>query len=76
MDKEYPSGQAPEPLETLASQTREADGIVVVSAEYNHSIPALHPVPKVQDVFETDRTPKDPATNDRVARFLTEPDLP
>jgi NAD(P)H-dependent FMN reductase len=123
MYKEYSQGQAPEPLETLASQIRNADGIVVVSAEYNHtippalsnlldhfleeffwkpsaiacysagpfggvraamqlramlgelgmpSIPSLYPVPKVQDVFELDGTPKDPATNGRVAKFLGE----
>lgn len=39
MYKEYPKGQAPEVLETLAAQIREADAIVIVSGEYNHSIP-------------------------------------
>ena len=39
MYKEYPKGQAPEALETLAGQIRKADAIIVVSAEYNHSIP-------------------------------------
>jgi NAD(P)H-dependent FMN reductase len=39
MYKEHPNGQAPEPLERLAGQIRAADGVVVVSAEYNHSIP-------------------------------------
>ena len=39
MYKEYPKGEAPEVLERLAGQIRAADGIVVVSAEYNHSIP-------------------------------------
>ena len=39
MYKEYPKGEAPEPLETLAALFRSVDGIVVVSAEYNHSIP-------------------------------------
>jgi len=39
MYKEYPKGQAPETLERLAGQIRASDGIVVVSAEYNHSIP-------------------------------------
>jgi NAD(P)H-dependent FMN reductase len=39
MYKEYPKGEAPEVLERLAGQIRSADGIVVVSAEYNHSIP-------------------------------------
>jgi NAD(P)H-dependent FMN reductase len=39
MYKEYPSGQAPEALEHLAGILRSADAFVVVSAEYNHSIP-------------------------------------
>ena len=39
MYKEYPKGEAPEVLERLAGQIRAADGLVVVSAEYNHSIP-------------------------------------
>ncbi len=39
MYKEYPRGEAPEALETLAALYRRADAFVVVSAEYNHSIP-------------------------------------
>ena len=39
MYKEYPQGQAPELLERLAAIIRTADAYVVVSAEYNHSIP-------------------------------------
>lgn len=39
MYKEYPQGEAPEPLERLATLFRGADAFVVVSAEYNHSIP-------------------------------------
>jgi NAD(P)H-dependent FMN reductase len=39
MYKEYPKGQAPEKLERLAALYRAADGFVVVSGEYNHSIP-------------------------------------
>jgi len=39
MFKEYPKGQAPEPLESLARLYRSADAFVVVSGEYNHSIP-------------------------------------
>jgi NAD(P)H-dependent FMN reductase len=39
MFKEYPKGQAPEPLESLAALYRSADAFVVVSGEYNHSIP-------------------------------------
>ena len=39
MYKEYPKGQAPEVLERLAALIVPADGVVVVSGEYNHSIP-------------------------------------
>jgi hypothetical protein len=39
MYKEHPKGAAPEPLETLAGQIRAADGVVVVTGEYNHSAP-------------------------------------
>ncbi len=39
MYKEYPAGQAPAPLEQLAGWIKEADGFIVCSAEYNHSIP-------------------------------------
>lgn len=39
MYKEYPKGQAPEPLERLATRYRASDGFVVVCGEYNHSIP-------------------------------------
>jgi NAD(P)H-dependent FMN reductase len=39
MYKEYPKGQAPEMLERLAALIVPAEGVVVVSGEYNHSIP-------------------------------------
>ncbi len=39
MYKEYPKGQAPDVLERLAEIVRGADAYVIVSAEYNHSIP-------------------------------------
>lgn len=39
MYKEYERGAAPEPLERLAALYRAVDGFVVVSGEYNHSIP-------------------------------------
>lgn len=39
MYKEYPKGEAPAPLERLAELYRRSDAFVVVSAEYNHSIP-------------------------------------
>ena len=40
MYKEYPRGQAPEKLERLADLYRRADGFMIVSAEYNQSVPA------------------------------------
>jgi NAD(P)H-dependent FMN reductase len=39
MYKEYSKGDAPEALERLAGLIKSADGFVVVSGEYNHSIP-------------------------------------
>jgi NAD(P)H-dependent FMN reductase len=39
MYKEYARGEAPETLEQLATLYRAADAFVVVSGEYNHSIP-------------------------------------
>lgn len=39
MYKEHPKGQAPKVLEDLATVYLRADAFVVVSAEYNHSIP-------------------------------------
>jgi NAD(P)H-dependent FMN reductase len=39
MYKEYPKGQAPVVLEELATLYRRADGFVIVTAEYNHSVP-------------------------------------
>ena len=39
MYKEYPAGEAPENLERLARQIRQADAFIIVSGEYNHSIP-------------------------------------
>jgi NAD(P)H-dependent FMN reductase len=39
MYKEHPKGEAPEKLEALATLFRGADGFVIVSGEYNHSIP-------------------------------------
>jgi NAD(P)H-dependent FMN reductase len=39
MFKEYPAGEAPEPLAALAELYRSVDGFVIVSGEYNHSVP-------------------------------------
>ena len=35
----YPKGEAPEVLETLATLYRAADAFVIVTGEYNHSVP-------------------------------------
>ena len=40
MYKEYDEGKAPELLEKLAQILKKADGYIIVSAEYNHSVPA------------------------------------
>jgi NAD(P)H-dependent FMN reductase len=39
MYKEYPKGGAPEVLERLATLYRAADAFVIVTGEYNHSVP-------------------------------------
>jgi NAD(P)H-dependent FMN reductase len=39
MYKEYPKGTAPEQLETLATAYRATDAFVVVTGEYNHTMP-------------------------------------
>ena len=39
MYKEYPPGEAPEVLQRLAGQIKAADAFIIVSGEYNHSIP-------------------------------------
>lgn len=39
MYKEYEPGQAPETLERLAARIKTADAFIIVSGEYNHSIP-------------------------------------
>jgi len=38
MYKEYPAGEAPEPLQRLAGKIRNADGFVFVTGEYNWGI--------------------------------------
>lgn len=40
MYKEFAQGEAPATMEAIAGTLRDADGFVVVSGEYNHSIPA------------------------------------
>lgn len=39
MYKEFDEGTAPEPMEAIANHFRESDGFLVVTGEYNHSIP-------------------------------------
>lgn len=39
MYKEYSEGQAPDYLEKIATMLKEADGFIIVTGEYNHSIP-------------------------------------
>jgi NAD(P)H-dependent FMN reductase len=40
MYKEYKPGEAPAAMEAVAVIFREADGFIIVSGEYNHSVPA------------------------------------
>lgn len=40
MYKEYESGTAPEPMEKIHQILKKSEGFVIVSGEYNHSIPA------------------------------------
>ncbi len=39
MHKEYPKGKAPENMEKIHDILENSDGFVIVSGEYNHSIP-------------------------------------
>lgn len=39
MYKEYAPGTAPEPMEDLATKFTASDGFLIVTGEYNHSIP-------------------------------------
>jgi NAD(P)H-dependent FMN reductase len=52
MYKEYEQGQAPAEMERVAETLRTADGFVVVSAEYNHSIPAA--LKNLLDYFQSE----------------------
>lgn len=40
MYKEFDKGEAPETMENIAEIFRNADGFIIVSGEYNHSVPA------------------------------------
>jgi len=52
MYKEYEKGKAPENLEKLAEIMRTADAYVIVSAEYNHSVPAA--LKNILDYFQSE----------------------
>jgi len=39
MYKEFPEGQAPVKMEAIAKILNQADGFLIISGEYNHSIP-------------------------------------
>ncbi len=39
MYKEYDKGTAPENMEAIAQHLRDSDGFIIVTGEYNHSIP-------------------------------------
>ncbi len=41
MHKEYEKGKAPETMEKLHKILNKADSFVILSAEYNHSVPAI-----------------------------------
>jgi NAD(P)H-dependent FMN reductase len=123
MYKEYAPGTAPAILQRMADLIVPADAYVVVSGEYNHSvppalanlmdhfleeyfrkpsaivsysagsfggvraavvlrsmlaemgmssIPSMLPIPKVQDAFDDDGTPRDPSLPGRAASFFEE----
>jgi NAD(P)H-dependent FMN reductase len=40
MYKEYAEGEAPEAMHKIAEILNAADGFIIISAEYNHSVPA------------------------------------
>lgn len=39
MFKEYETGQAPKNMQTIANALNDSDGFIIVTGEYNHSIP-------------------------------------
>lgn len=52
MYKEYKNGEAPEVMENLAEKFRKSDGFIIVTGEYNHSIPPA--LTNLLDHFQTE----------------------
>lgn len=52
MYKEYEQGTAPENMEKLAQNFRDSDGFLIVTGEYNHSIPPA--LKNLLDHFQTE----------------------
>ncbi len=52
MYKEYSAGKAPEAMETLANKFKGSDGFLIVTGEYNHSIPPA--LKNLLDHFQTE----------------------
>ncbi len=61
MHKEYPEGKAPENMEKIHKILDESDGFVIVSGEYNHSIPPA--LKNMLDHFQTEYYFKPSAIN-------------
>ncbi len=60
MHKEYEAGKAPEMMEKAHKLLKNADGFVIVSGEYNHSIPAA--LKNILDHFQSEYYFKPSAT--------------
>ncbi|MGI9261701.1 MAG: NADPH-dependent FMN reductase [Woeseiaceae bacterium] len=52
MYKEYAEGEAPAAMESVAEIFRNADGFIILSAEYNHSVPAA--LKNLLDTFQSE----------------------
>lgn len=52
MYKEYPEGEAPENLQRISKTLSDADGFILVSGEWNHSIPP--PLKNMLDYFSVE----------------------